>query len=150
MACKSRRKYSDFDAVWTDEMKKDWKKQMRNHRREGSWTGPNIALMVLGFVFFWPLGLVALWGNIRGYDFAGRIGGWLRGVGEGFGLITPRADSYASERAELDAKRAKLDADIAALRTWLRAKRGEDAATVFDRHMKGGDDAGSKAYRSKE
>lgn len=36
--------------------------------RKGSWTGFNIAAMVLGFVFFWPLGLVILYWIIRGRD----------------------------------------------------------------------------------
>ncbi len=36
--------------------------------RKGSWTGYNIAAMVLGFVFFWPVGLVILYWIIRGRD----------------------------------------------------------------------------------
>jgi len=36
--------------------------------KKGSWTGYNIAAMVLGFVFFWPVGLVILYWIIRGRD----------------------------------------------------------------------------------
>ncbi len=36
--------------------------------RKGSWTGFNIAAMVAGFVFFWPVGLVILYWIIRGRD----------------------------------------------------------------------------------
>lgn len=36
--------------------------------RKGSWTGFNIAAMVVGFVFFWPVGLVVLYWIIRGRD----------------------------------------------------------------------------------
>lgn len=36
--------------------------------RKGNWTGYNIAAMVVGFVFFWPLGLVILYWIIRGRD----------------------------------------------------------------------------------
>ena len=36
--------------------------------RKGSWTGFNIAAMVIGFVFFWPVGLVILYWIIRGRD----------------------------------------------------------------------------------
>jgi hypothetical protein len=32
----------------------------------GNWSGLNIAAMVLGFVFFWPLGLAVLFWNISG------------------------------------------------------------------------------------
>ncbi len=33
---------------------------------KGNWSGLNIAAMVIGFVIFWPLGLVILYWNIRG------------------------------------------------------------------------------------
>ena len=32
----------------------------------GNWSGINIAAMVIGFILFWPLGLVVLYWNIRG------------------------------------------------------------------------------------
>ena len=33
---------------------------------KGNWSGFNIAAMVIGFVLFWPLGLVVLYWNITG------------------------------------------------------------------------------------
>ncbi len=33
---------------------------------KGNWSGLNIAAMVIGFVLFWPLGLVVLYWNIKG------------------------------------------------------------------------------------
>lgn len=33
---------------------------------KGNWSGINIAAMVVGFVLFWPVGLVILYWNIRG------------------------------------------------------------------------------------
>ena len=33
---------------------------------KGNWSGLNIAAMVIGFVLFWPLGLVVLYWNISG------------------------------------------------------------------------------------
>ena len=35
---------------------------------KGNWSGINIAAMVVGFVFFWPVGLVILYWNIKGRD----------------------------------------------------------------------------------
>ena len=37
-----------------------------NGDRRGNWSGLNIAAMVLGFVIFWPIGLLILYGNIKG------------------------------------------------------------------------------------
>lgn len=34
----------------------------------GNWSGRNIAAMVIGFVLFWPIGLVLLYWNIKGRD----------------------------------------------------------------------------------
>ena len=36
--------------------------------RRGRWTGFNIAAMVVGFVFFWPVGLVVLYWILKGRD----------------------------------------------------------------------------------
>lgn len=38
----------------------------RDRRCGGHWTGMNIAAMVVGFVFFWPLGLVILYWTLKG------------------------------------------------------------------------------------
>lgn len=42
-----------------------------NHSRKGScnkgnWSGMNVAVMVIGFVLFWPVGLLLLYWNISG------------------------------------------------------------------------------------
>jgi len=36
--------------------------------KRGNWSGFNIAAMVVGFVFFWPIGLVILYWIIKGND----------------------------------------------------------------------------------
>lgn len=36
--------------------------------KRGRWTGFNIAAMVVGFVFFWPVGLVVLYWILKGRD----------------------------------------------------------------------------------
>lgn len=38
----------------------------RDRRCGGHWTGLNIAAMVVGFVFFWPIGLVILYWTLKG------------------------------------------------------------------------------------
>ena len=35
---------------------------------KGNWSGINIAAMVVGFIVFWPVGLVILYWNIKGRD----------------------------------------------------------------------------------
>ncbi len=44
--------------------------QFRHARKgccsKGNWSGINIAAMVIGFVIFWPLGLLILYWNIKG------------------------------------------------------------------------------------
>jgi len=35
---------------------------------KGNWSGMNIAVMVVAFVLFWPIGLVVLYWNIKGRD----------------------------------------------------------------------------------
>jgi len=36
--------------------------------KRGRWTGLNIGAMVVGFVFFWPFGLVVLYWILKGHD----------------------------------------------------------------------------------
>ena len=44
--------------------------QFRNTRKgcctKGNWSGINIAAMVIGFIVFWPIGLLILYWNIKG------------------------------------------------------------------------------------
>ena len=46
--------------------------QYRHSRKgycsKGNWSGINIAAMVIGFVLFWPLGLLILYWNIKGRE----------------------------------------------------------------------------------
>ena len=46
--------------------------QYRNSRHgccsKGNWSGINIVAMVIGFVIFWPLGLLILYWNIKGRE----------------------------------------------------------------------------------
>ena len=36
--------------------------------KKGNWSGMNIAAMVIGFVLFWPVGLILLFWNLSGRD----------------------------------------------------------------------------------
>ena len=45
-----------------------------NGDRRGNWSCLNIAAMVLGFVIFWPIGLLILFGNIKGVSVKGLPG----------------------------------------------------------------------------
>jgi len=38
------------------------------YTKRGQWTGLNVAAMVVGFVFFWPVGLVVLYWILKGRD----------------------------------------------------------------------------------
>lgn len=58
----------------------------RDHDR-GVWTPVNIALMVLGFIFFTPIGLIILFGLIAGVSpmqLPGKIMSWFEGASEQF------------------------------------------------------------------
>jgi len=56
--------YSDKSTV---EQNYTFAEQYSNEKR-GRWTGINIAAMVFGFVFFWPVGLVILYWILKGRD----------------------------------------------------------------------------------
>lgn len=116
-----------------------------------SWTPLTIALMVLGFVLFWPLGLAMLayilWGDrfhrmaddAREQFRAGggwRCGGAARGPA-GFGRTGNVAfDDYRAREIErLEAERAKLDAMRAEFDEFLRELRRARDKEEFDRFM---------------
>jgi len=42
--------------------------QHQGSSTKGNWSAMNIAAMVVGFIFFWPVGLVILYWNITGRD----------------------------------------------------------------------------------
>jgi len=117
-----------------------------------AWTPATIALMVLGFIFFWPLGLAMLayiiWGD-RLHDVKRSVNektesmfGSFRNCGKsesfGFGGTTGNAafddwrreelDRLAEERRKLEEARADFEAYAAELR---RARDKEE----FDRFM---------------
>lgn len=61
--------------------------------RQGNWSGRNIAAMVVGFILFWPIGLILLYWNITGRDVrelpAAIRGMWSKATGRGTsGLAT--------------------------------------------------------------
>ena len=46
-----------------------WRKcRQQDGKSCGNWSGLNIAAMVLGFVIFWPIGLLILFWNMSGRD----------------------------------------------------------------------------------
>jgi biopolymer transport protein ExbB/TolQ len=117
-----------------------------------AWTPATIALMVLGFIFFWPLGLAMLayiiWGDRLG-DFKRQVNektdsmfGSFRNCGKsesfGFGGTTGNAafddwrreelDRLAEERRKLEEARADFEAYAQELR---RARDKEE----FERFM---------------
>ncbi len=117
-----------------------------------AWTPATIALMVLGFIFFWPLGLAMLayiiWGDRLG-DFKRSVSeksdsvfGSFRNCGRnesfGFGGTTGNAafdewrreelERLAEERRKLEEARAEFESYAAELR---RARDKEE----FDRFM---------------
>lgn len=113
-----------------------------------AWTPLTIALMVLGFVFFWPLGLgmlaYILWGDHLHKAFSDvrdQFGQGARSMGSEFGFGTQRTGNAAfdeyrerelkrleEERRRIDAMRAEFDEYMANLR---RARDQEE----FDRFM---------------
>ncbi|MEN5275372.1 DUF2852 domain-containing protein [Brucella sp. TWI432] len=117
-----------------------------------AWTSATIALMVLGFIFFWPLGLAMLayiiWGDRLG-DFKRQVNektdsmfGSFRNCGKsesfGFGGSTGNAafDDWRREELErLAEERRKLEearADFEAYAQELRRARDKEE---FDRFM---------------
>lgn len=72
-----------------EDMKRQRHGSCRSYDR-GVWTPVNIALMVLGFIFFTPLGLIILFGLIAGVSpmqLPGKIIGWFEGASEQFGTM---------------------------------------------------------------
>ncbi|MGN6551464.1 MAG: DUF2852 domain-containing protein [Pararhizobium sp.] len=130
-----------------------------------AWTPATIALMVLGFMLFWPLGLAMLayiiWGDrLEGFKrdvnratddvFAGcrrATGGWRRGR-----AATPRTGNVAfddwreAEVTRLEEERRKLDEMRDEFDSYLRELRCAKDQEEFDRFMrdrKAGRPAGS-------
>lgn len=123
-----------------------------------AWTPLNIALMVMGFVLFWPLGLAMLayimWGD-RFQDMARDARDQFRGpmrsmnrVYEGYANTGNVAfDEYrAREMKRLEEERRKLDEMRTEFDDFLRNLRRAKDQEEFDRFMRShNDESQSKA-----
>lgn len=118
------------------------------------WSPLTIALMVLGFVIFWPLGLAMLAYIIWGEKFGGSAEKaqhyWNKGCGymrnnhkhHGFGRHdftssgNAAFDDYRSEQLKrLEEERARLDAEIDAFHEYMANLRKAKDREEFDRFM---------------
>lgn len=121
------------------------------------WGPLTIALMVLGFIVFWPLGLAMLayilWGEMfggtsekaeawinqkrawcqdKGYRHSS-YGAWSRGPSTGNAAF----DEYRAEQLRrLDEERRKLDEDIREFHEYLKNLRMARDREEFDRFMR--------------
>ena len=124
------------------------------------WGPLTIALMVLGFVIFWPLGLAMLayilWGEMFGGSadkverFANRSRGWAEKCGRnggpfarqgfgGFGGTSGNAafDEYRAEQLRrLEEERKRLDEEVNAFHEHMRNLRMARDREEFDRFMR--------------
>lgn len=116
-----------------------------------AWTPATIAMMVVGFMVFWPLGLAMLayivWGDrLDGWkrdvnaatDGAfGAMRGFGRGRAAGFGRTGNVAfyDWREGELARLDEERKKLDEMREEFETYARELRRAKDQDEFDRFM---------------
>ena len=118
------------------------------------WTPATIALMVLGFVVFWPLGLAMLAYIIFGDRlktfkkdandtvdgmFASCRGKFRGGRGHGFRSATGNVafdDWRDAELARLDEERRKLDEERAEFDAFVRNLRRARDQEEFDRFMR--------------
>lgn len=126
-----------------------------------AWSPVSIALMVLGFIVFWPLGLAVLayilWGEYAGGSkeqadaFMRKAGAGLKGFGArpgapagGFATTGNAAfDAYREEQIRrLDEERRRLDEEYAAFEEHLKKLHEARDREEFDRFMRernGGD-----------
>jgi len=117
------------------------------------WNPLSIALMVLGFIVFWPLGLAMLayilWGD-RLKDMAAEVSGNVRratdrlrsqavsGSSGNVAFDEYRARELArleEERRKLDEQRAALDAEVEEFQAFVRELRRAKDQAEFDRYM---------------
>jgi hypothetical protein len=118
------------------------------------WSPLTIAMMVLGFVIFWPLGLAVLgyimWGEKFGGSAEKAQAYWNKGCSymrnntkhQGFGRNdfassgNAAFDDYRSEQLRrLDEERARLDAEIDAFQEYMANLRKAKDREEFDRFM---------------
>lgn len=124
------------------------------------WGPVTVALMVLGFVIWWPLGLAMLayilWGEMFGGSadkaerFVHRTRNWAEGCARdggfrghgfrrGFGPSSGNAafDEYRAEQLRrLEEERKRLDEEIAAFQEYMRNLRMARDREEFDRFMR--------------
>ncbi len=103
-----------------------------------AWTPLTIALMVIGFIVFWPLGLAMLayilWGD-RFEDFLADIRGNVRRASAGT-TGNHAFDEYRQrEITRLEEERRKLDEDREEFSEFLRNLRRAKDQEEFDRFM---------------
>ena len=118
------------------------------------WSPLTIAMMVLGFVIFWPIGLAVLgyimWGEKFGGSAEKAQAYWNKGCSymskntkhKGFGRTdfsssgNAAFDDYRSEQMRrLDEERARLDAEIDAFQEYMANLRKAKDREEFDRFM---------------
>ncbi|ODT69396.1 MAG: hypothetical protein ABS75_16930 [Pelagibacterium sp. SCN 63-23] len=118
------------------------------------WSPLTIALMVLGFIIFWPLGLLVLgyilWGEKFGGSAEKAQAYWNKGCGymrnnhqnRGFGRTdfsssgNAAFDEYRSEQMRrLEEERSRLDAEVDAFHEYMANLRKAKDREEFDRFM---------------
>ncbi|KQN78192.1 DUF2852 domain-containing protein [Devosia sp. BK] len=118
------------------------------------WSPLTIALMVMGFIIFWPLGLAVLGYILWGEKFGGSAEKaqtyWNKGCGfmrsnkkhfSGFGRDYSTSgnaafDDYrADQLRRLDEERARLDAEVDAFQDYMANLRKAKDREEFDRFM---------------
>ncbi len=117
------------------------------------WSPLTIALMVLGFIIFWPLGLAVLGYILWGEKFGGSAEKaqhyWNKGCGymrnttkqAGFGRDFSSSgnaafDDYRADQLKrLEEERARLDAEIDAFHEYMANLRKAKDREEFDRFM---------------
>ncbi|MEZ5841662.1 MAG: DUF2852 domain-containing protein [Hyphomicrobiales bacterium] len=114
-----------------------------------AWTPLTIALMVIGFVVFWPLGLAMLayilWGD-RFEDMLADVRGNVRRAGAGTSGNHAFDDYRQRELARLEEERRRLDAEREEFSEFVRNLRRAKDQEEFDRFMT---DRGTKASPAK-
>lgn len=103
-----------------------------------AWTPLTIALMVIGFVVFWPLGLgmlaYILWGD-RFEDMLADVRGSVRRAGAGNTGNHAFDDYRQREIARLEEERRRLDAEREEFAEFVRQLRRAKDQEEFDRYM---------------
>lgn len=113
-----------------------------------AWTPATIALMVLGFIIFWPLGLAMLayilWGD-RLEEFKSGVNRATDSVSETFSRKSERSNTgnaafdewREQELARIAEERRKLEEDIQEFEDYKREMRRAQDTKEFEAFMKG-------------